>query len=90
MVSPDDNLSEEQIYNLIFLPGFSTAEKVTNLSGRGVGMDIVRQAILGIGGTIKVTSKVGEGTRTRIRLPLTMAILEGQSMVIGEGVISCR
>lgn len=86
LVSSEDVLTDEQVYNLIFLPGFSTAEKVTDLSGRGVGMDIVKQAIAAIGGSIKVTSKPGEGVCTRIRLPLTMAILEGQSMSVGDNV----
>jgi two-component system chemotaxis sensor kinase CheA len=86
LICADDNLSDDQVYNLIFLPGFSTAEKVTDLSGRGVGMDIVKQAIAGIGGSIKVSSKPGQGVSTRIRLPLTMAILEGQSMSVGDNV----
>lgn len=86
LVSADESLSEEQIYNLIFLPGFSTAESVTDLSGRGVGMDIVKQAVTTIGGTIKVNSVPGQGISTRIRLPLTMAILDGQSMSIGDNV----
>jgi len=86
LISADENLSDEQVYNLIFQPGFSTAEKVTDLSGRGVGMDIVKQAISAIGGTVKVASFPGKGVSTRIRLPLTMAILEGQSMGVGDGV----
>jgi len=86
VISSDDNLTDDQVYNLIFLPGFSTAQEVTDLSGRGVGMDIVKQAVHTIGGSIKVSSKPGEGVSTRIRLPLTMAILEGQSMTVGESV----
>ena len=86
LLSSEENVTDEQIYNLIFHPGFSTADQVTDLSGRGVGMDIVKQAITSIGGSIKVTSKPGEGVTTRIRLPLTMAILEGQSMAVGDGV----
>ncbi|MBV6457201.1 MAG: Chemotaxis protein CheA [Fimbriimonadaceae bacterium] len=86
LVSPDENLSDEHVYNLIFQPGFSTADKITDLSGRGVGMDIVKQAISAIGGTVKIVSSPGKGVSTRIRLPLTMAILEGQSMSVGDGV----
>ena len=86
LVSPDDNLSEDQICNLIFQPGFSTTDQVTDLSGRGVGMDIVNQAIAGIGGSVKVTSVAGQGVSTKIRLPLTMAILEGQLMAVGDSV----
>lgn len=86
VISAEDSPTDDQIYNLIFLPGFSTAEKVTDLSGRGVGMDIVKQAVSAIGGSIKVNSRPGEGVSTRIRLPLTMAILEGQSMTVGDCV----
>lgn len=86
LVSSDDSLSDEQVYNLIFHPGFSTAAKVTDLSGRGVGMDIVKQAVSAIGGTIKVKAEPGKGVSTSMRLPLTMAILEGQSMSIGDTV----
>jgi two-component system chemotaxis sensor kinase CheA len=86
LVSNDDSLTDDQVYNLCFQPGFSTAEKVTDLSGRGVGMDIVKQSIGSFGGAIKVTSRPGHGVSTRIRLPLTMAILEGQSMSVSGGV----
>lgn len=67
-------LPETEALNLIFAPGFSTAEKVSDLSGRGVGMDVVRVALERAGGTIKVSSKVGQGTRVRLSLPLAMAI----------------
>ena len=75
--------SDETIYNFIFQPGFSTAAQVTDLSGRGVGMDIVKQGIRALGGTITLTSTPGAGTTFRIRLPLTMAILEGLSLAVG-------
>ncbi len=78
--------SDETIYNYIFHPGFSTAERVTDLSGRGVGMDIVKRAIQGLGGFITVSTTPGQGTRFRVRLPLTMAILEGLSISVGEEV----
>jgi two-component system chemotaxis sensor kinase CheA len=78
--------SEESVYNYIFQPGFSTASVVTDLSGRGVGMDIVRKAVQSLGGSIALTSAAGKGTRFRIRLPLTMAILEGLSLSVGEEV----
>jgi two-component system chemotaxis sensor kinase CheA len=86
LISESDTLSEEAICNLIFHPGFSTAEQVTDLSGRGVGMDIVKQAVQGLGGSIGVTTTAGQGTRFRIRLPLTMAILEGLSLSVGHEV----
>jgi two-component system chemotaxis sensor kinase CheA len=68
-------LSERELFNLIFLPGFSTAEKVTNVSGRGVGMDVVKTNIERIGGTIDINSRPGAGTTLRIKIPLTLAII---------------
>ncbi len=68
-------LSDHEAVNLIFTPGFSTADGVTNVSGRGVGMDVVRTNIEKIGGAIDLTSEVGEGTTVRIRIPLTLAII---------------
>jgi len=70
-------LSEREAFNLIFAPGFSTAAKVTNVSGRGVGMDVVRTNIEKIGGTVDVSSDTGKGTTLRIRIPLTLAIIPG-------------
>ncbi|MFN7919539.1 MAG: chemotaxis protein CheW [Bryobacteraceae bacterium] len=72
-----DAMSERQMQELIFLPGFSTAEKVSNISGRGVGMDVVRSNIQSIGGTFELSSKYTQGTRLRIRIPLTLAIIPG-------------
>ncbi|WP_122413358.1 chemotaxis protein CheA [Pseudomonas viridiflava] len=70
-------LTDQEIYNLIFEPGFSTAEAVTNLSGRGVGMDVVKRNITLLRGTVDLDSQPGEGTIVRIRLPLTLAIING-------------
>ncbi len=84
LVSEDENLSDERIYELIFQAGFSTAEAVSDISGRGVGMDVVRRNIKDLGGTIDVTSLDGRGTTFTIRLPLTLAILDGQLVRIGE------
>ena len=77
LVAPDAELTDTEITNLIFEPGFSTAEKVTNLSGRGVGMDVVKRNIDDLRGTIEVESYEGSGTTLRIRLPLTLAIIDG-------------
>lgn len=77
LVAADQNLSDQEIYQLIFEPGFSTAEQVTNLSGRGVGMDVVRRNIEELRGTIEVDSVYGVGSVFRIRLPLTLAIIDG-------------
>ena len=82
----DTTMPEDAVNNLIFHPGFSTAEKVTDVSGRGVGMDIVKQSVQGLGGSITLSTTPGAGTRFRIRLPLTMAILEGLSLSVGSEV----
>ncbi len=84
MAKQDDNLSDDQIYDMIFRPGFSTAEVVTDVSGRGVGMDVVRRNIRSLGGTIEVKSKSGVGSTFTIRLPLTLAILDGQLVKVGN------
>lgn len=78
--------SDEIIQAFIFKPGFSTASEITDVSGRGVGMDIVRQAIQGLNGSITLATELGSGTRFRVRLPLTMAILEGLSLSVGDEV----
>ncbi len=70
-------LSKQEIFNLIFLPGFSTAEKVTNISGRGVGMDVVKTNVAKLRGIINIESTVGKGTKITIKLPLTLAIIQG-------------
>ncbi|CAH1042562.1 chemotaxis protein CheA [Halomonas sp. TD01] len=78
-----DNMSDEDVFQLIFAPGFSTAKEVTDVSGRGVGMDVVKRNIQGMGGRVEIQSKKGEGTNTRIVLPLTLAILDGMSIKVG-------
>ena len=86
MMSSDgvSRLSEQQALNLVFLPGLSTAEKVTNVSGRGVGMDVVKSNIEKIGGTIELSSRLGQGMNMKIRIPLTLAIIPAL-MVIVDG-----
>lgn len=79
-----DNMSDEEVWQLIFAPGFSTAEAVSDVSGRGVGMDVVKRNIQAMGGHVDVISEAGQGTRTRIVLPLTLAILDGMSVRVGE------
>ena len=83
-VSPE--LPDHDVWQLIFMPGFSTAEQVTDLSGRGVGMDVVRRNITAIGGRIDLDSMAGQGTRISIRLPLTLAIVDG--MIVRAGMVS--
>ena len=86
LVGPNDALSDEAIANLIFLPGFSTAEKTTDLSGRGVGMDVVRRNITDLGGTVELKTQSGKGSSIIISLPLTLAIVDGQSVAVGGEV----
>ena len=83
-----EELSKQEIFNLIFAPGFSTAEKVTNVSGRGVGMDVVKTNVSRLRGIIDIDSEVGKGTRIDIKLPLTLAIIQGLLVkVSGETII---
>jgi two-component system chemotaxis sensor kinase CheA len=86
LVREADTLSEADIQEIIFMPGFSTADKLSDVSGRGVGMDVVRRNIEGLGGSIDVFSRAGQGTRFLIRLPLTLAILDGQLIQVGEQI----
>ncbi|CTP88495.1 Chemotaxis protein CheA [Xanthomonas translucens pv. poae] len=87
-LSVPDNPTDAQVWDLIFAPGFSTADAVTDLSGRGVGMDVVRRNIQGLGGEVQLESNSGRGTRVLIRLPLTLAILDGMTVsVAGETLI---
>jgi two-component system chemotaxis sensor kinase CheA len=84
LVGPADRLSEEQIQELIFSPGFTTAEVATDVSGRGVGMDVVRSNVTELGGKIEVHSERGRGSRFVITLPLTLAIVDGLSVAVGD------
>lgn len=86
LVSAQDKLADEQIYDLVFKPGFSTAAEITDISGRGVGMDVVRRNIQELNGSVEVESHPGEGSVFTIRLPLTLAILDGQLIRVGEHV----
>jgi two-component system, chemotaxis family, sensor kinase CheA len=83
LVGPQETLTEERIQDLIFAPGFSTAEKLNELSGRGVGLDVVRKNVSELNGSIKVDSEPGRGTRFIIRLPLTLAIVDGMRVAVG-------
>jgi two-component system, chemotaxis family, sensor kinase CheA len=84
LVGASEPLSDGEIDDLIFLPGFSTVEQATDLSGRGVGMDVVRRNIKELGGKIEVRSERGRGSRFLITLPLTLAIVDGQSVTVGS------
>lgn len=81
-----DGLTDAQVWDLVFEPGFSTADSVTDISGRGVGMDVVRRSIAALGGTVEIDSAEGYGTRIAVRLPLTLAIMDGMSVAVGGEV----
>lgn len=84
LVDANHDLSDEEIYKLIFHAGLSTAKKVTSVSGRGVGMDVVRKNIESLGGKVDISSTLGKGTVFTIRLPLTLAIIDGQIVTVGD------
>ncbi len=79
-----DQMTDAEVFNLIFEAGFSTADEVTDVSGRGVGMDVVRRNIQAMGGRVEIESMLGVGTRMTVRLPLTLAILDGMSVAVAE------
>jgi two-component system chemotaxis sensor kinase CheA len=84
LITEDAVLSDEEIDNLIFLPGFSTAEVISDISGRGVGMDVVRRSIQGLGGRISISSEPGKGSKFTMSLPLTLAVLDGMVVTAAE------
>lgn len=84
LLKPGEDYADEQIYELIFHPGLSTAKQISDVSGRGVGMDVVRRNIQDVGGNIQIASERGHGTKITICLPLTLAILDGQLVTIGQ------
>ncbi len=84
LIGENEKLSDDQIWPLIFRPGFSTAEKVTDVSGRGVGMDVVKRNIEALGGTVSIKTVTGKGTTFTLKLPLTLAIIEGMTVRVGK------
>jgi two-component system chemotaxis sensor kinase CheA len=85
-IDAPDSMTDQEVWNLIFAPGFSTADQVTDVSGRGVGMDVVKKNIASLGGTVEIDSAEGYGMRVAVRLPLTLAIMDGMSVGVGEEV----
>ena len=83
LITDESELSDDEIYNLIFQPGFSTAKEVTDISGRGVGMDVVKKAIEKLKGRVEINSRPGRGSKFIIKLPLTLAIIEGMLVRVG-------
>jgi len=88
LIHPDKILTDQEAYQLIFLPGFSTSDKITNVSGRGVGLDVVKTMVDKLNGTVTVSSTHGKGTTFSIRLPLTLAIIQGLLVRVGKEVYS--
>ncbi|REL38706.1 chemotaxis protein CheA [Rhodohalobacter sp. SW132] len=84
LVDPDKKLTDSEIFSLIFLPGFSSAEQVTDLSGRGVGMDVVRRSIEQLQGKVEVSSQPGKGTKVSLEIPFTLAITDGMLVKVGD------
>ncbi|WP_374316574.1 chemotaxis protein CheA [Aquabacterium sp.] len=85
-IDAPDTMTDQEVWGLIFAPGFSTADQVTDVSGRGVGMDVVKKNITALGGTVEIDSAEGYGMRVAVRLPLTLAIMDGMSVGVGEEV----
>jgi two-component system chemotaxis sensor kinase CheA len=83
-IDAPDTMSDAEVWALIFAPGFSTAEVVTDVSGRGVGMDVVKKNITALGGTVEIDSAEGYGMSVKVRLPLTLAIMDGMSIGVGD------
>ncbi len=84
LIAENEKLTDDQIWSMIFKPGFSTADKITDISGRGVGMDVVKRNIENLGGTISIKTEKGRGTRFTLKLPLTLAIIEGMTVRVGR------
>jgi two-component system chemotaxis sensor kinase CheA len=83
-IDAPDSMTDQEVYALIFAPGFSTADQVTDVSGRGVGMDVVKKNITSLGGTVEIDSAEGYGMSVKVRLPLTLAIMDGMSIGVGD------
>ena len=95
LTKPESEYSKKEILGMLMLPGFSTNEEVTEFSGRGVGMDVVKKNVESVGGTISITSEVGQGSCTTLKIPLTMAIVDGMELRVGKSIFkigraSCR
>ena len=88
IINPNKIMTDMEAYNLIFEPGFSTAKQITSISGRGVGLDVVRRSIEKLNGKVTVTSEKGKGTKFTIKLPLTLAIIQGLLVRVGEEIYS--
>jgi two-component system chemotaxis sensor kinase CheA len=90
LVDPEKALSDNEVYNLIFAPGLSTSETITDVSGRGVGMDVVRQGVESLHGRIEINTAPGAGSTFTVRLPLTLAITDGMLVRVARNATSSR
>ncbi len=88
IASPDMDYSHKEILNFLLAPGFSTNTEVTEFSGRGVGMDVVKRGVEELGGTVSISSELGQGMTTTIRIPLTMAIMDGMEVAVGDSIFT--
>ena len=88
LTKPESEYTKKEILSLLMLPGFSTNEEVTEFSGRGVGMDVVKKNVESVGGTISITSEVGQGSTTTLKIPLTMAIVDGMEIRVGHSIFT--
>ncbi len=88
LANPEHEYSHREILNFLLMPGFSTNEEVTEFSGRGVGMDVVKQNVEDVGGTVTISSIYGEGMTTTLKIPLTMAIMDGMEVAVGDSVFT--
>lgn len=88
IASPDVEYSNKEILNFLTMPGFSTNTEVTEFSGRGVGMDVVKRSVEGVGGTLSIASEPGKGMSTTLRIPLTMAIMDGMEVSVGDSIFT--
>ena len=88
LANPDAEYTQKEILNLLMLPGFSTNAEVTEYSGRGVGMDVVKRNVEEVGGSVTISSEKGKGTRTTLKIPLTMAIMDGMEVLVGDSIFT--
>lgn len=88
LYKPENEYSQKEILNLLMAPGFSTNETVTEFSGRGVGMDVVKRNVEAVGGTVSISSELGKGTTTTLKIPLSMAIMDGMEIAVGKSIFT--
>ena len=88
LIKPESEYTKKEILGLLLLPGFSTNEEVTEFSGRGVGMDVVKRNVESVGGTVSISSELGQGSCTTLKIPLTMAIVDGMEIAVGQSIFT--